>query len=242
MAQANRITIKVEMAGIYEYTTTFGYRTQHHYIYNMVAEDGTVYVWKTTTFMCWNEYLDIDPRKANFTDRKGRPYDPKKINKGDKITIVASVKGQSEYNGQPQTELTRVTVQSREFAAETYEERMERIQREKDAKKQAQMESIKAGDKIWRMPYKQYKEHYADCETVIDSYEKDVHQKQATIEVIIRAGRLKASGTRFQRYAGYRLKNEEGNLITYRAVCEENAIKRANKEHPDHSWVCVEIY
>ena len=95
------------------------------------------------------------------------------------------------------------------------------------------------------MPYKQYKEHYSDCETLAGTYkDKDDMGRRiyATITVIIREGRLKNSGTRFQHYSGYQFTNENGKYITYRAVSEENAKKRCEKENPNHTWECTKIY
>lgn len=39
-----------------------------------------------------------------------------------------------------------------------------------------------------------------------------------------------------------RMVNELGEHCTYRAVSEENAMKRVNKEFPDHTWECDKIY
>ena len=92
------------------------------------------------------------------------------------------------------------------------------------------------------MKYRQYKKHYADCETVAGSYDDGGGHYEATIDVIIRNGRLKASGVRGKFYRGYQMQNESGEMVTYRAVSEENALRRANKEYPDHEWECVKIY
>lgn len=95
-------------------------------------------------------------------------------------------------------------------------------------------------DFIWRMPYKQYKEHYSDCETVAGSFERREF-RPCTIEIIVREGRLKASGVRGEHYSGYRLENENGEQVVYRAVKEENAIRRAEKEFGGH-WEVYKIY
>lgn len=233
-----RIEATVTMKGIYKYEapayTGYGYDT--HYIYNMVAEDGTVYVWKTTTFMS----LKYEAENGCKTDAKGRSWAYSLINRGDVVTIKATVKGEGEYKGQKQTELTRVKVVSRQFKAETYEEMIARKEAEKQARAAAQRASLKDGDRLWRMEYRQYKEHYADCETVEGSYEKR-DRRPATIEVIIREGRLKASGVRGEHYSGYRLQNADGEQVVYRAVKEENAIRRATKEFGG-VWECIKIY
>ena len=40
----------------------------------------------------------------------------------------------------------------------------------------------------------------------------------------------------------YELINEEGKKVTYCAVSVENAIKRANKEHPGCKWELNHVY
>ena len=52
---------------------------------------------------------------------------------------------------------------------------------------------------VQRMKYKNYKEHYADCETVPSSYDKGTK----SIEVIIPDGRMKNSGVRGHHFRGY---------------------------------------
>ena len=234
-----RIEATVTMKGIYKYEapayTGYGYDT--HYIYNMVAEDGTVYVWKTTTFMS----LRYEAENGCEIDAKGRSWDYSPINRGDVVTIKATVKGDGEYKGQKQTELTRVKVVSRQFKAETTEEREARKAREREERVQAQRDSLKDGDQIWRMPYRQYKNHYADCETIEGSYRESRYRGESTIEVIIRAGRMKPSGVRGEQYNGYRLQNADGEQVVYRAVAEKNAIRRAEKELGG-AWECIKIY
>ena len=229
---AQRIKAVVTMKNIYSYEApAYGYGYETKYIYTMVAEDGTVYVWKTTTFM---GYEVEDPNGWIIREKKGQEvvYRFDNINKNDVIEITASVKGQGEYKGQPQTELTRVKVVSRIVKAKTKEEII-------DEKKQEQKETLKPGDFIWRMPYKQYKDHYSDCETIAGSYdsgERAYRRVAPSIEVIIREGRLKNSGVRGEHFIGYEiLFNEDGKQVrtVYRAVSEENAIKRFNKDFPN---------
>lgn len=241
-----RIQAEVEVKGIYSYQrAAYGYGTETAYIYNMVAEDGTVYVWKTTAFMAIEVPYTGKPGFHNFEDRKGNPIEYSQINKGDKVVITASVKEQSEYKGQPQTVVTRVKVKERTFAAETWEERKARKEAEKKAKAQEQKDSLAGKDFIWRMPYKQYKEHYSDCETVANSYDSGVRNGRklhvATIEVIVREGRLKASGVRGKHFSGFELRNEAGERTVYTAVSEENAIRRAEKDFGG-AWECTHIY
>lgn len=221
----NRIEITVTMKNVYEYKRpAYGYGYETAYIYSMETEDGTAYVWKTTVFL-YEEDEEGNP--------KGR------INKGDIIRIKATVKGQSEYNGQPQNELTRVKLVERIFKAKTWEEIQEERKAAREAKVQEQRDSLSGEDFIWRMPYRQYKEHYSDCETIIGSFDRI--RGVATIQVIVREGRLKASGVRGEHYRGYRLQNEEGEQVVYRTVKEENAIRRAEKEFGG-TWECIRIY
>ena len=232
-----RIQISVEMNNIYSFQApAYGYGYETRYIYTMSGEDGKTYVWKTSAFMSVDVPYTGEPGWHSFEDRKGNPVDHEPINKGDRIVIKATVKGESEYKGQPQTELTRVTVVERSYKAKTREEIEAERQAERQAKRQEQLDSIREGDFIWRMPYKQYKEHYSDCETVIDSYEKRDYYP-GTIEVIIRAGRLVPSGVRGQRFHGYEFhitdKSGKKWRQCYRAVCEENALRRCEKDFPD---------
>ena len=112
---------------------------------------------------------------------------------------------------------------------------------EMEARKQR--ESLADGDMVWRMPYKQYKDHYSDCETIKGSYEFD-ERKGSFIEVIIRAGRLKNSGVRGEHFSGYQFRTDDEKLVCYRAVSEENARKQMKKDFPqsDESWECVQIF
>ena len=92
-----------------------------------------------------------------------------------------------------------------------------------------QLESMKEGDKVYRMPYRQYKQHYADCEKVIGSYEPaSYYQYGATIEVIIPEGRIKPSGVRGQSFDYFRFVCDD-ECITLRAIDEEHARKRLPK-------------
>lgn len=227
-----RINIEVTMKSIYSFSKPAygGYHDETRYIYTMEDANGKQYVWKTTAYMGY-EVAD----EHGWITRENGTFRFDAINRGDVVKIAATVKGESEYKGTPQTELTRVRVIERTFRAKTWEEIQEERQTEKEAKKREQLESIGENDFVWTMPYKQYKEHYADCETVIDSFKKSVRHP-ATISVIIREGRLKASGVRGEHYRGYEFTFEENGKecrITYRAVKEENAIRRLQKEFPD---------
>ena len=231
-----KIKVEVTMANIYKYEApAFGYGYETRYIYTMQDQDGTVYVWKTATWMHIDVYEGVNQKKANFFDRRGNAYEPQGICKGDKVVITATVKGQGEYKGQPQTELTRVKVVERTYNAKN------ELTQKKESRKAEQLDSLKGEDFIWEMPYRQYKEHYSDCETVIDSYNDHNGMYPASIKVIIREGKLKNSGVRGQHFSGYEFffVDTDGKKarICYRAVCEENAMKRLYKEFPEAKQV-----
>ena len=207
----DKITVEVTFSREVSFETQFG--TQ--YIYFFKDEAGNTLAWKTSA-MLWID--DLDENGNNIF-----------IRKGDKIRFTATIKEHSEYKGEKQTMLQRV--RKIEMIAKKEEETDEQ-------KAEEQMASLEEGDQTWTMPYRQYKDHYHDCETVAGSYDED----NRTIKVIIRAGRMKASGTRDQHYAGYEFKNQKGELVTYRAVSFENALKRAEKEFPEDTWEINHIY
>lgn len=81
-----------------------------------------------------------------------------------------------------------------------------------------------------RMPYRNYKKHYADCETVWGSYDKVAK----SIIVLIPDGRMKKSGVRGERYHYYSFEGvEDGKKVrtTIKAICLENAQKRLLRDY-----------
>ena len=229
----DKLETTVTMKGIAKYTVPSftGYGVQTKYVYTMESEDGTIYVWKTTTYFTIKVR---DDARGWEEDSNGRKWAYWEINRGDIIRIKASIKGQSEYNGQPQTELTRVTAIERIFAAPTWEELAEERKKAQEELKRQQLESIKDGDILWHMPYKQFKERYSDCETLAGSYEKKDYTP-AEITVIIRAGRLVPSGVRGMHFHGYEyfvIEDGKKYRACYRAVSEDNALRRVNKDYP----------
>lgn len=217
-----KISAEVKLTNIYEYTDyKFSYYGTTHYIYTMQDAEENVLVWKTTSYM-------------NIQEGEEFWYLPKK---GDTLTIKGTVKEHSEYKGTKQTVLTRCRYSLVEKAP------VPPTKEELEAKKcEEQFASIKGKDFIWEMPYKQYKEHYSDCETVAGSYECDRHGNK-TIKVIIREGRLKNSGVRGEHFHTYQLyltddKGKEG-YGTYRAVCFENAVKQHLKECKKNGYTPV---
>lgn len=221
-----RIEKQVTLAGEYSFTRRAfgGYRDETVSIYKMTDDEGKVYVWKTTGHLMKETVLG----KPEDEYREVDTYFPRK---GDVFVIRATVKGETEYKGEPQTEINRVVVKE---IVSKYQEAVV----EAKAEKQKQSLDLEAGDRIVEMFYRSYKQHYADCETVEGSYDDEFR----TIKVIVRAGRMKPSGVRGEHFKGYELVNENNQHITYRAVCEDNALKRAQKEHPNHTWECVHIY
>lgn len=221
-----KITVEVTLVNVYEWLNKqFNYYGTTNYIYTMKDADGNIYVWKTTSFM------SVEVEKDKWYG----------LNKNDRIRITGTVKAHSTYKEEAQTVLQRVKYELIERSI-TWEEK-------KASKQQEQYKSLQDGDFVWVMPYKQYKEHYSDCETIYHSY--DPHSEEEfkrtrrvipTIAVIIRKGRLKASGVRGEHYSGYQMENELGEKCTYRAITEENALKRINKDFPEHTWQCVKIF
>lgn len=221
-----RIEIRVTLVGDYSFTRRAygGFRDETVSIYKMVDDEGKIYVWKTTGSLMKETVLGKPEDECREVDS----YFPRK---GDVFIIRATVKGESEYKGEPQTEINRVVVKE---IISKYQE----VVVEAKAEKQKQSINLEAGDRIVEMFYRNYKKHYADCETIEGSYDDEF----GTIKVIVRAGRMKPSGVRGEHFKGYELENEQGNRTTYRAISEDNALKRAHKEHPNHTWECVHIY
>lgn len=201
------------------------YDAEEAYIYTFQDEAGTVFVWNTSTF--------FKVKTGERVDECGDTVDVfDAVNVGDEITIRATQKGEKEYKGVVQKVLTRVKCTSRSFKAESEAQREERRKSEKEQRKAEQLASIQGGDFVWRMPYRQFKEHYSDCETVIDSYEVNSFGEKV-IKVIIREGRLKNSGVRGRHFAMYSFILSDDSKAAFRAVSEENARKQCAKLFPD---------
>jgi hypothetical protein len=204
-----------------EFMSFYGYNNWVN-VYKFETEDGKTLVWKT------GSVLQVEGKEIGGLT----PSDEVLPTINSIIHIKAAVKGESEYKGEKQTMLSRVKVLEIVDKALTKEE-------ENALKAEDQIETLKEGDFVWYgMPYRQYKNNYADCETLAGSYDS----KDCTIDVIIRDGRLKNSGTRGQHYSGYRFVNENGKCVTYRAVSIDNAEKRVNKEFPNHTWTFDRMY
>lgn len=222
-----RYDLTLTLTKQYTYETCFGYRAQDNYINTFADANGNVYVWKTTKFMGMDK-----------TNKRGDwQFDEVRVN--DTVTVKATVKDHSDYKGVQQTILTRVSVTSINHAPTKQE--LDEIKRDE------QIASLADNDLVWTMPYKQFKEHYSDCETLAGSfnrYEDDrgVPTRTSTIDVIIRAGRLVPSGVRGQHFSGYEFLID-GKRCCFRAVSEENAERRCRKEFPRAQNIeCVKIY
>lgn len=215
-----KISAEVKLINTYEYKDyKFSYYGTTHYIYTMQDSEGNVFVWKTTSFM------SVDDGEWGYM-----------IKKDDTILIKGTVKDHSEYNGTKQTVLNRCKYSLIEKAP------VKPTKEEIEAKKrEEQLQSIQEGDFIWEMPYKQWKEHYSDCETVAGSYECDRHGNK-TIKVIIRKGRLKNSGVRGEHYTSFSFRLEDNTVVCYKAICYENAEKRIKKEYPNMKFELDKIY
>jgi hypothetical protein len=164
------------------------------------AEDGRVYTWKTTA------------------DLK---HDDRDIERNSVIKITATVKGERTYKGEEQTMLTRVKVNEVLKRGMTKEEWLER-------KRNAQLEEATQNNAIlYETTYSAYKEHYADCDTLTNSY----NEATRTVIVIVPEGRMKASGVRGRRFASYLFyTNDKKHCRCKYAVSSENALKQLARE------------
>lgn len=222
-----RIEAEVMLTNIYEYERpSFSWGTETAYIYTMKDDDGTVYVWKTTSIMGFEERNDDGD--GYIVDREDGRWYWKACRKGDVIRIRATVKGESEYKGKHQTVINRVKVMERikrGLAREEWE----------DIKRKKQLDSIVEGDIIVNMTYNNYKKHYSDCETLAGSF-KSSENEPSTIDVIVRNGRLVPSGVRGKSFEYYEISYKQGKIVGsvfYKAVCEDNALRRFYKCFPD---------
>lgn len=233
----SKVSAEVKLVNIFQYEDfKFSYYGTTHYTYIMHDAEGNVLIWKTTSSLMFD-----------YIDGKGN-YQCDVIRKGDTMRIEGKVKEHSEYKGTKQTVLTRCKFSLVSHAP---------TQEELDAQKaEQQIQSLNDGDIVWEMPYKQYKEHYSDCETVSGSFDdhcdsRGVPNGHPTIKVIIRAGRLKNSGVRGKRFCRFRFTSVELDPksgkpygITIRAVSEENALKQLAKdpETKGYTWELYTIY
>lgn len=205
----------------FSFPVTIGWKTEDMYIYSFEDVDGNVYIWKTTASMGMDKEVPIKNGDSRWE------YDF--VNNGDTAVVKATVKEHSEYKGIEQTVLSRVTVKSISHVLTKYEiNEQRRIE---------QLKTLAEGDFVWHMPYRQYKSHYADCETLANSYSRE----DVTIGVIIRKGRLVNSGVRGKHFGGY-VFTVDGKHVSYRAVSWENAEKRFRADFPNSVIESCTVY
>ena len=232
----SKISVEVTYKKHTSYQTHYTYYGETHNIFILEDASGNCIVWNTTGWL----------EDKKFNEKNGMYMT---IFPGSKLLLTATVKEHSEYKGTKQTVISRPRFKLLEMAKSPEEIRRER-EAEQERKRQEQYDSIKGNDEIWEMPYKQFKEHYSDCETIIDSYDEHLDSRgnptgHPTIKVIIREGRLKNSGVRGQHYKGFEFTTGTGSKVCYRAISEETARKRMKKEFPDRNtavWECTKIY
>lgn len=215
-AIGDKVIIRAKYVGKFSYQMQLNWLRITRTIYKFEDEQGNAIAWDTTGY--------VEDKKR--VDEYGQPI---LIPVGSVLDIKCTIKNHREYKDEPQTVIERPSfsiVELSKTQAETEQE-----------KRDAQINSLKEGDRICKMKYKQYKEHYADCETLVGSFDKT----QCTIDVIVRDGRMKASGVRGKRFNGYVFTNGK-TFAGFTAVSKENAYKRVCKEFPEHSWELYRIY
>ena len=213
----DKVTLNLILKGEYEYTVHINsWCANIVTVYKMEDNDGNVFVWKTSSSSLKMDRIDSDGTCT-----------PDFVKRGDNFTVKAKIKEHSEYKGTKQTVIERAKVtEIVHTISKTQKMAME------------QMESLSGEDFVWRMPYKQYKEHYSDCETVAGSY----NMEDRTVSVIVREGRLKNSGVRGKHFKGYEFLIDGKWKCCYRAVSEENAERRCVEDYPNVSVECIRIY
>ena len=172
---------------------------QNFYIFHGV-ENNKVYTWKTTTTLTYND---------------------EQIERNSVIEITATVKGERTYKGEQQTMLTRVKVNEVLEQGMTKEEWLE-------LKRNQQLEeAVASGAFLYETKYSAYKEHYADCETLINSF----NECTRTVVIIVPEGRMKASGVRGRKFASYLFYTTDKKHCRCKyAVSSENALKQLARE------------
>lgn len=221
MSYIGEVGKRLKITATYKKTFEFaGYYGTVNFIHTFEDSDGNILVWKSTNYVEWvkNGFCEFIP-------------------KGSVVELTGTVKDHSNYKGIDQTVFTRCRFK-------LIEKSKNEVMAEKAAE---QISSLRDKDFVWTMPYKQYKEHYADCETVSGSFDRHedsngIRHGAATIAVIIREGRLKTSGVRGKRFHGYAFLTADNKMVVYRAVCVENARKRFLADFPDGNTEMVQRF
>lgn len=207
---------KIEVSTTYKKTFTFFSPYGETHIHKFTDENGNVFVWKTSKMV---EYT-----------KNGRC---ELVPEGSVVKISGTIKEHKEYNSEQQTVLLRCKIDVIKTSTEKKEAE----------KRKEQFANLQTGDMVLTMPYRNYKKHYADCETVAGSF--NANNGFAEISVIIKNGRMVESGVRGKRFSTYVLQNKETEIkMCFYAVCEENAFKQAQKEkgfNPSE-WECIRIF
>lgn len=167
-----KIRAELEVVKIYEYVGEpySYYDSGVRRLYVFKDDDGQEYVYTTSkNFLVAGHFEDVNRAEDWVIDWA--------VHVGGRIMLKGSVKGEREYNGKSQIQLTRCKVLSVLDEGPSPEELHE-------IKKQEQRNSIRVQDNVIRVSYKEYKEKYDKCETVIDSFERT--PKGCFIDVIIR--------------------------------------------------------
>jgi hypothetical protein len=173
-------------------------------LYIFADANGHKYVWKTASRPI-----------VDGVETKG-------IKRGNTYRFDATIKTETTYKGESET----VVMRCKNF--ELLETPTPVVKQRITAEEQ--IATLKEGDTVIRMLYSRYKKHYADCETIVNSYDvlygADGIERRV-IKVIVRAGRMVASGTRGKEYSYYRFRTTDDELIDIKAVELKNAMRRA---------------
>lgn len=209
-----KLTIKAIYLKSFSFSTYYGETNVHKF----ADEQGNILVWKTSNCVEWikDGYYEFIPE-------------------GSVVEIKCSVKEHNKYKGEEQTVILRCKFTLIEEAKTEWEKLEE--------KQNKQLNSLQEGDQILTMTYKNYKEHYSDCETVAGSF--NTANGRAEIGVIVRAGRMVPSGVRGQHFSTYVLQNKNTKVkMCFYAVCEQNAFKQAKKEKGcnPNEWECIQVF
>lgn len=207
-----KLTLKATYLKSFSFSTYYGETNVHKF----ADEQGNILVWKTSNCVEW-----VKDGCYEF------------IPEGSVVEIKCTVKDHNEYKGEEQTVVVRCKFNLIE-KAKTKQEKLEE-------KKNEQVNNLQEGDQILTMPYKNYKEHYSDCETVAGSF--SANYGRAEISVIVRSGRMVPSGVRGKHFYGFEFTTEDGKRVCYRAVSEENARKQAkNQGYNPSKLECVKVF
>ena len=130
------------------------------HIYKFLDHEDNIFTWFTS------KVIGID-----FIDDKGNEG-WKFINEGDIISISAVIKEIGTYKGEDQVILTRCKILAIVKEAMFTEEKITLLKRTIQL---AKYDKNSIYYEIKTVPYKEYKNNYSNCETVIDSFVRTDH-------------------------------------------------------------------